>query len=60
MEYTIGSEKFQYYVESLQTTQSPEDILEQVEEDTGESLQNIDEDELQNRIDITTRRVIGW
>lgn len=60
MEYPIGSEKFQYFVETLQTTQSPEDILEAVEELTGESLKDIDAHEIELCINVVTKRTFAW
>ena len=51
---------FSYYCETLQTADSPEDILDQIEQDTGCSMNELSPEELDLRIAAITNRVTGW
>lgn len=59
-ELPIGSEKFQHFCEGLQTTESPEDIYDQIEQRTGMCINEFSPEELETQIDAVSHRVIGW
>ena len=61
MEIPIGtSDKFRWYVESRQTTESPEEILMAIEEEEQVSIQDIDSDAFELLTESHTTRCIAW
>ena len=60
MELPIGSKEFQHFCEGLQTTESPENILDEIEQRTGMSINEFSPEELDLQIEAITHRIIGW
>ena len=60
MELPNGSNAFSYYCETLQTTDSPEDILDAIEQRTGKCLNEFSPEELDLQIEAITSRIVGW
>jgi len=60
MELPIGSNQFQHYCEGLQTTDSPEDILDQIEQRTGKCINEFSAEELDAQIAEITSSIIAW
>jgi hypothetical protein len=60
MELTNGSDAFSAYCESLQTAQSPEDILIAVEDECQCSYHELGDEELDIQIAIVSRRTVVW
>lgn len=61
MEIPIGTSlKFQFYAESRQTTESPEDILMAIEEEEGVSIKDLDSEAYELLVGSHTTRCIAW
>jgi hypothetical protein len=60
MELVNGSDAFSAYCERLQTTESPEDLLIAVEDNTHCSCTELGDDELELELGLVTSRTTVW
>lgn len=61
MELSIDhSDKFRFFCESKQQTDSPEDILIAIEEEEGCSIHDLDMDAFELAVDAHTIRCMDW